>query len=65
MGRELTSTGNSRDQIPSYWLGSKGRARVTPRRSWRQTFAAAGPSKRDILIELSSPNAFDGKEWTW
>jgi hypothetical protein len=49
MGRGLTSTGNSRGiLIPSCWLRRKGWARVTPRRSWRQTFAEAGPSKRDI-----------------
>jgi antitoxin MazE len=36
-----------------------------PRHGWKQAFAAAHLIEREMLMEPSSPNAFDGEEWRW
>jgi antitoxin MazE len=36
-----------------------------PRHGWKQAFAATRPAEREMLMEPSSPNAFDGEEWSW
>jgi antitoxin MazE len=36
-----------------------------PRHGWRQTFAAAHPAVREMLLGTVSPNDFDGEDWKW
>lgn len=38
----------------------------SPRKGWKEAFAAAGSSGRDsLLLDAVGPNKFDEEEWTW
>lgn len=37
----------------------------SPRRGWREAFAAAPKRERGLLLDGLAANAFDRKEWKW
>jgi antitoxin MazE len=36
-----------------------------PRHGWREAFAASHAGKPEMLLDLASPNVFDGEDWKW